>query len=323
MKVLFVSSGNSTNADVAPFIKAQGESLQSLGIDIQYFKILGKGISGYLKAVSKLRKYLKKNPTDIIHAHYTLSGWSAVLTFPRQPVVLSLMGDDAYGEYVGVKKINYFSRFLTFSTYLIQPFVKAIICKSKYIESFVYLKNKSYIIPNGINLNKIKNSDHDFKDELSLDPQKKHILFLGNTKSRRKNFMLAKSAVNVINSEEVALLSPYPVSHNQVFKYLNSVDVFVLTSFMEGSPNVIKEAMSCNCPIVSTDVGDVKWILGDTEGCFIAAFDPYDFAKKILLALEFAKNIGRTKGKERILELDLNVENVAKKIMIVYKKVLS
>ena len=100
MKVLFVSSGNSKQFDIAPFIKSQGDSLIKQGIDLDYFRITEKGILGYIKNAVKLRKYLKNHKYEIIHAHYTLSGWTAVLSFTKTPIILSLMGSDAYGEYI-------------------------------------------------------------------------------------------------------------------------------------------------------------------------------------------------------------------------------
>ena len=164
MKVLFVSSGNSADFNIAPFIKSQGESLEAVGIKVQYFPLVGKGLSGYLKEAFRLRRYIKTNPVDIIHAHYVLSGWTSVLSFSRQPIILSLMGTDAYGDYVGVNKIRFSSRYLILLTYMIQPFVKAIICKSKHIESFVFYKPKSSVIPNGISLEKISCQKKDFHD---------------------------------------------------------------------------------------------------------------------------------------------------------------
>ena len=322
MKVLFVSSGNSLNFDIAPFIKSQGESLKALGVEVQYFPIRGRGLSGYLKEAFRLRKYLKDNSVDVIHAHYVLSGWTTVLSFPRQPIVLSLMGSDAYGDYVGVNKITFFSRYLILLTYLIQPFVRAIISKSENIEHFVFFKRKSHIIPNGITLDKIKFQKNGFRDKLGLKPGKKYVLFLGDKKNKRKNFELIEKAFNLINSDDVSLIAPYPVPHDSVVKYLNSVNVIVVPSFMEGSPNVVKEAMACNCPIVATDVGDVKWLFGNVPGHFLTRFDPADAADKIRKALAFSENVGRTKGRERVLALGLSSETVAGRVVSVYEDAL-
>jgi len=44
---------------------------------------------------------------------------------------------------------------------------------------------------------------------------------------------------------------------------------------------VIKEALALNVPIVTTDVGDVRKIIGDAVGCFICKATPRDVAEKI------------------------------------------
>lgn len=323
MKILFVFSGNSKDFDVAPFIRSQAKSIRNIGADVDYFPIYGKGILGYLKASFKLRKWLKKNPVDIIHVHYTLSGWSAVLSFCERPIVLSLMGTDAYGEYIGINKIKFISRYLVLLTYIIQPFVNSIICKSKHIETFVYLKNKSYVIPNGILLDEIKPQKKLYKEELGLKPNKKYVLFLGNKLNPRKNYKLAEDALNLINSDEVSLIAPYPVAHEKVEKYLNSVDALVVPSLVEGSPNVVKEAMACNCPVVATEVGDIAWLFGNEPGHFLTGFDRQDVAKNIQAALEFSEKHGRTNGRDRIIELGLDAESVAKRIVGVYEEVLA
>ena len=96
------------------------------------------------------------------------------------------------------------------------------------------------------------------------------------------------------------------------------VDMALMTSFSEGSPQFIKEAMACNLPIVSTDVGDVKEIIQKTEGCYICKNEPEDVAKKIELALDFAK---KTTGREKIQHLDNRI--IAEKIIQVYQNVLN
>ena len=104
---------------------------------------------------------------------------------------------------------------------------------------------------------------------------------------------------------------------------MNASDCVLLTSFSEGSPQFIKEAMACNCPIVTTNIGDVNWVLGNTDGCYLTSFEPEDVAEKIKLAIEFRETHRHTRGRERIIELGLDSIPVAKRIIEVYEKVVN
>ncbi len=321
MNVLFVSGGNSKNFNIAPFIKAQGDSLQKKGVNILYYPVKGKGIWGYLKNAASIRKQVKQDKIDVIHAHYTLSGWVSVLSFSRRPIVLSLMGSDAYGEYIGVNKINFKSRYLILLTYLIQPFVASIICKSEHIKSFVYLKKKARVIPNGIIFENFKIFESDIKKELDLTANRKHVLFLGNPKDPRKNYKLLEDAIKILNDESISILAPYPITHDEVVKYLNAVDVLVAPSFMEGSSNLVKEAMACNCPVISTPVGDSEWLFGKEPGHYITFFSAKELAAKISDALTFKAQNGSTQGRQRLISLGLEDQVVAEKIISIYHRI--
>ncbi|MBD1397717.1 glycosyltransferase [Pontibacter sp. JH31] len=318
MKVLFVCSGNSVIFPIVPFIKSQGESLKAAGIEVDYFPLKGKGFTGYIKAGLNLRKVLKLKQYDVIHAHYTLSGWAAVIGARNTPVVISLMGSDAYGQITENIAQSIKSKFYQLLTYLIQPFVTAIISKSENIEKHVYLKRKSTILPNGVNTNLFRPTTNDFRQELGLHADKIYILFLGNRDKPIKNYTLAREAVALLNMPDVELINPYPLDHADIPSYLNSVNVLVVPSLMEGSPNVVKEAMACNCPIVATDVGDIKWVIGDTDGCHLSDFNPEEFAAKLKSAIAFSRDSGRTNGINRINELGLSAEDVANKLIDIY-----
>jgi teichuronic acid biosynthesis glycosyltransferase TuaC len=321
MKVLFVSSGNSKDG-ISPIVKNQGESLKDSGIDIQFYALEGKGMKNYLKNIIPLRKYIKQISPDIIHSHYTLSGWTSVLTFSGKPIILSLMGTDTYGDYIGHGIIKWNSYYLIILTLLIQPFVKYIICKSENIYNKVYLRGKSSIIPNGISIRNTLLDQDVTKKEQELNSEKNNILFLGDKTNIRKNYGLLELALKQVNSDQINLITPYPIPHTKVIKYLHLCDVLVMTSFMEGSPNIVKEAMACNCPVVATDVGDIRWLFGNEPGHFITTSDPENVAEKIDQALEFVRLKGRTNGKQRIIELGLDSESVAKRIIEVYEDVL-
>jgi glycosyltransferase involved in cell wall biosynthesis len=101
-----------------------------------------------------------------------------------------------------------------------------------------------------------------------------------------------------------------------VHLYLNACDVLVFSSLQEGSPNIIKEALACNCPIVATDVGDVSERIRNIPGCYIADFTPGDFSCNIVKALDFN---GRTNGRASLK--NLSTEKVAFDIKRIYTQI--
>ena len=105
-------------------------------------------------------------------------------------------------------------------------------------------------------------------------------------------------------------------NQDELVYFYNSADLLLLTSLSEGSPNVIKEAMACNCPIVSTDVGDVRQVIENTDNCFISNPFPKDIADKIIEITLIGK---RTNGRKNIKYLDSKV--IAKKIATIYREI--
>ncbi|GJM36434.1 MAG: hypothetical protein DHS20C18_54350 [Saprospiraceae bacterium] len=322
MKVLFIVSGNSAFYKIAPFIKSQGDSLQEEGVDLSYFLILGKGWLNYYKNIAKLTEFLAENPVDLLHAHYSLCGLVAILAAGKLPVVLSLMGSDTQRKFKGSLFTRLQGRMFYYITVLVQFFVKAIIYKSPNLKKAVYRKKIAHLVPNGVNLEHFKISSHHYREELGLRQDKRYVLFLGNPNDVNKNYVLIEKAVARLNRPDLVLLNRFDLPHEEVAKYLNAVDVVTLCSFSEGSPNVIKEAMSCGCPLVSTNVGDVAWVANGMPGNYIASFEPEDFAAKLSQALEFAEKYGRTAGRQRILDLELDTQSVAHRIINIYNRIL-
>jgi len=308
MRILFVCSGNSKIFIISPFIKSQAESLTKLGHTIDYYPVKGKGLWGYLSNITKLSKFIKKGDYDIVHSHYSFCGIVSALA-TKKPVVCSLMGSDVKESGLWRFIIKYF---------IMHKWGKTIV-KSVDMKTELGIDTVE-VIPNGVDLELFKPLDkNDCRKELGWDIGKKIILFAADPKRPEKNFSLAKKATETLNIQDVELKVVYPVPHKDIPIYLNATDLLLSTSLWEGSPNIVKEAMACNCPIVSTNVGDVKWLLDGVEGCFITTNDPKDVADKIKKALNFR---GKTKGREKLISLGLDSEHIAKKIIQVYEEVI-
>lgn len=310
MKVLFVSSGNS--GEIGTLVKNQGESLRNVGIDVEYFLIKGRGFWGYFTSILKIRRAYYRGNYSIAHAHYSLSAFATSLA-GRFPLVVSLMGSDAYLY----RSLRLAAKFF----YRIRW--NAAIVKTQRMKNLLGM-NQTLVIPNGVDLKKFKPiSKVVAREYIGYPENKKIILFIANPERYEKNYSLAMESVKTLNNDDIELLPVFNKPDKDITYYMNAADVLLLTSKWEGSVNIIKEAMACNCPIVSTDVGDVRWIIGETEGCYITSFDPHDVAEKIKLALHFAETKKKTNGRQRIIDLGLDSETVAGKIIEVYEKVLN
>ena len=307
MKVLFVGSGN--HGEISPIIKSQGDSLASAGIEVDYFLIKGKGLKGYLRQMKPLKRYVKKNHCDVIHAHYSMSAFATGLAGVR-PIVVSLMGSDVKATELYKLLICFFARFFHW---------KAIIVKSQDMYNDLRIK-RALIVPNGVDLDLFKPLDKTMcLQSLGWDAEKKHVLFPANPSRPEKDFALAQKSIGLLDRNvEVHVFEQ--VEHQRTPLSFNAADVVLLTSKWEGSPNVIKEAMACGCPIVSTDIGDVRERMAGVEGCFVATTrEPEELSGLLQRAIAFE---GKTNGRDKIIADGLDNRQVAKRLVEIYERVL-
>lgn len=305
MKILFVGRAKA-GGNVGPILYSQGKSLEKLGCVVDYFAIQDAGFKGYWQNVSKLKHYIKETNPEIIHAHYSLTGFVASLS-TKKPVVVSLMGS--------FPKKNWRFYMVQFFTSF---FWEKVIVKSQKTANQLNRKNLN-IIPNGVDLELFSlTNKEDIRKTMGLNLKKKYILFAADPQRVVKNHSLAIDAVTLLNNHNVELLTIYNVPHKTMVDYMIASDMLLLTSLSEGSPNVIKEAMACNLPIVTTDVGDVRILLNELGGTFIAnTFDANEIMHLIIKALE----CNETQGRIQLEKLNLDNLSVAEKLIALYKEI--
>lgn len=289
----------------APFVAEQVVALEQTGVECQYFPMRNKGIKGYLQELPELREAIRQFNPDIIHAHYGLCGLLANLQ-RRVPVVTTYHGSD-----INNPSVLWFSRIaMRLSAY-------NIFVSQKNIDQ-AKPRKKYALIPCGITLDDYPIIEKDAaRVHMGFSQDKKYILFGGAFDNAVKNAPFAKAVVALLPEAELIELKGF--SRDQMAVLMQAVDVLLMTSFSEGSPQVIKEALATGCPIVSVNVGDVQERVKNVEGCWIVERDIEETVKSILLAFAFGK---RTDGRAAIVRDRLTNSEIASQIKDIYFKAL-
>src|SRR5665647_359642 len=245
MKILIVCSKNS--GKTAPFIIEQGESLVRIGVEVDYYPIIGKGLNGYWENRKSYLEKIESFRPDIIHAHYGLSGLLAN-TQRNIPVVTTYHGSD----------INSSVLFILSRLNMVLSAHAIFVSNENRLKSG--LSKNFTLLPCGVDTKTfVPGLKAAARRLLGLDSEQNLVLFSSAFDITVKNSGLAVSALALLPDVQLIELKNY--SREQVVLLLNAADVALMTSFTEGSPQFIKEAMACNCPVVSVPVGDVPFVI--------------------------------------------------------------
>ena len=326
MNILIV--GNNKPGHFAPFVEEQVRVLQQQGCEVVFYGVKGKGLLGYLRALPALCRTIRAEQPDIVHAHYGLSGLLANLQ-RRVPVVTTYHGSD-------INKPN----ILRFSKIAMRLSAWNIFVSKRNVEIASlpdYLKKRSTLLPCGVNMTDDQlTSRAEARKALGIIDAAKIVLFAGAFNNMVKDPVLAQEAIDQcakftnglrvlndlkdLNDSALTLVELRGYTRAQVNQLMCAANCLLMTSKTEGSPQVIKEAMACGCPIVSVDVGDVAERVSGVDGCYVVSSrKPKDIANALQLAMAFE---GKTNGRQRIIEMGLDNEQVAKRLVEIYERLL-
>lgn len=301
------------------FVRTQVEYLKRAGIEVELLHLRGRFQKlVYLGAPFELQRRLSGSSISLVHAHYGYAGIIA-RTQCRVPIVVSFCGDDLLGTVNEHGRQTLLGRLAVASSCLLSAHVDAVIVKSMQMGDKIR-RQDVHVIPNEVDLDVFRPIEKSLaRAALGLDPSKKYLLFAANPRIPVKRFPLAKSVADKVSTENgsIELLTVYKETQERLSLYMNACDALLFTSYQEGSPNIVKQAMACNLPIVSTDVGDVCEIIGATKGCYVCKPEVNEFAFAVSKCLETEQ---RTEGFQTLRHLAGPL--VAQRIIAVYEHVL-
>ncbi len=326
------------------FIKSQVESLIEAGLEVEVIHPR-PGPVPLRYAAAAFQVFLKtwRGEFDIVHGHYGL--WCLVCCMQwRTPVVASFLGDDllgtptasrgrfiaptadlscrqARGAEAHHRKGSYTKKSLLvvrISRWLSRH-VQGVIVKSEEMKSALPEKNIA-VIPNGVDFDLFRPiARSEARAALGWKEDGDYVLFANDPQITVKNYALAQAAIERLRARRIdaELVVANGLPQTTVVQYMNASNTLILSSLAEGSPNVVKETMACNVPVVATDVGDVSEVIGQTKGCKVCAFD----ADALATALEEAiRHSEPTSGRSDIVHLDRRV--VARQVIEVYERAM-
>ena len=236
------------------FVMHQAHHLRSLGHRVTVVHVRGyQSRWNYVRGAFRVFFATWRSQYDVVHVHYGLTGICALFRW-RTPMVVTLHGSDVLQGALEPLVSRVVSN-LADATIVVSPELAA--------------RCAGTIIPCGVDLETFRPIDRArARQELGLLGNGQLVLFPFNPERRVKRYDLAEGAVQMLRARglDVGMLSVWTVTNERMPLYYSAANVMVLCSDTEGSPTSVKEALACDLPVVSTDVGDLRSMFVGIDG---------------------------------------------------------
>jgi glycosyltransferase involved in cell wall biosynthesis len=290
------------------WVRDQVEEVRRLGVEVEIFSF-PPGSSHYLPAAWRLRRLLRRESFDLVHVHYGLTAWSALLAGAR-PLVVSFHGTDVRHPVVGP-----LSRRLAWRADLVAAVSRALFEPEDDRPGLPPVPG-SAVLPCGPDLGRFRPLPRaDARRELGLDPGGRYLLFPANPDRPEKR---ADRAAELAAAGDAELLTGGSIDPDQMPLWVNAANAVLVTSDYEGFGLACVEALACDVPILSTPVGVAPFALSGIAGALCGPFDLASWRDAVLPHL--ASPDPRIAGAERAAALSAG--RMAERTIVAYREVV-
>jgi teichuronic acid biosynthesis glycosyltransferase TuaC len=319
MRVMYVIPSK-PEGDKFIFARRQIACMESAGITTRSFFLTSRtSIPAVIAAFCRLRREMKDFQPHIVHAQFGTMNAMACVCAGARPLVVTFRGSDLNPSCDITRFRSWGGRLLSQVAALR---AESIICVTAQLKSRLWWrKSRAKVIPNGVDLSMFSPIPKaDARGILGWQVAERVVLFNAGTVAETKRLDLAEAAVEKAKLQVGAIRFEVlrgKTPPERVPLYLNASDCLLITSDWEGSPNILKEALACNLPVVAVDVGDAAERLSNVISSHIVERSPEALGRCVAKVLEGNR---RSNGRDKIAHL--SDQAVTEKIRDIYDQVI-
>jgi teichuronic acid biosynthesis glycosyltransferase TuaC len=269
MRVLIVTNMWPTEERPAlgGFVRDQVEALRRIdGLDVEVFAFIPEGgLRPYVKAARQLRRRHGRDDFDVVHAHYGLTAW-CTLVLRGAPRVVTFHGTD-----LGHPRFGRLSRAVARRMDLPATVSRWLARQPGAGIAGAGTRRRVAVLPCGVDLTRFQHVDRrEARERLGLDATGRYLLFPSDPARPEKRHDRAQALADAANA---TLLSYHSTPPSDVPLLINAANAVLVTSEREGFGLATLEALACDVPVLSTDVGIAPVALRHVDGTLVAPFD--------------------------------------------------